>query len=110
MDFPSSLGALQKDSLVYKMGRMVGAQCNRLGIHFNYIPSVDINNNPNNPVINTRSFGEDKYNVANKSIAYFKGMNKEGVLGSAKHFPGHGDTDIDSHLATPTINHSFAYM
>ncbi|MEG2336284.1 MAG: glycoside hydrolase family 3 N-terminal domain-containing protein, partial [Bacteroidales bacterium] len=105
-----TLGALQKDSLVYKMGRMVGAQCNRLGIHFNYIPAVDINNNPNNPVINTRSFGEDKYNVANKSIAYFKGMNKEGVLGSAKHFPGHGDTDIDSHLATPTINHSFAYM
>lgn len=101
-----TLGALQNDSLIYKMGCMVGQQCKRLGIHFNYIPTVDINNNPNNPVINTRSFGEDKYKVAEKGLAYFNGMHGQGVLGSAKHFPGHGDTDTDSHLATPTINHT----
>ncbi|MEG1717395.1 MAG: glycoside hydrolase family 3 N-terminal domain-containing protein [Bacteroidales bacterium] len=99
------LGALQNDSLIYRMGSLVGEQCRRLGIHWNFIPVVDINNNPLNPVINTRSFGQDREEVANKGIAYYLGMKSQGILGSAKHFPGHGDTKTDSHFALPVINH-----
>lgn len=99
-----SLGALANTDLVYKMGLAVGEQHKRLGVHVNYAPVVDINNNPNNPVIGFRSFGEDKYRVAKHGIAYMKGMQDAGIMASAKHFPGHGDVAVDSHLDLPVIN------
>jgi len=101
-----TLGALNDPSLVYEMGRAVGEQCKRLGIHVNYAPVVDINNNPNNPVIGYRSFGEDKNKVTSLGLAYMKGMQDAGILACAKHFPGHGDVDVDSHLDLPVINKS----
>lgn len=104
--FQMTLGAVQDDQLLYQMGEEVGRQMKRAGMHVNFAPVVDVNNNPANPVINFRSFGEDKYNVASKSIAYMKGMQDENILTTAKHFPGHGDTDTDSHYALPQINHS----
>ncbi|MFA6770639.1 MAG: glycoside hydrolase family 3 N-terminal domain-containing protein, partial [Bacteroidales bacterium] len=100
------LGALQSDSLIFKLGYAVGEQTKRLGIDVNFAPSIDVNNNPANPVINTRSFGEDKYLVAKYGLAYMRGMQEAGVPGSAKHFPGHGDTDTDSHLSLPLISFS----
>jgi len=100
------LGAIQNDSLIYQMGADIAKQCKRLGIHVNLAPVVDVNNNPLNPVINSRSFGENKYNVAKKGIAYMKGMQDQGVMANAKHFPGHGDTDSDSHKTLPIINHN----
>ncbi|MBK9478535.1 MAG: serine hydrolase [Bacteroidetes bacterium] len=105
-----TLGAIQDDSLIYKMGVQIGRECKRLGIQVNFAPVVDINSNPANPVIGYRSFGENKYNVARKGIAYMKGMQSQHVLSNAKHFPGHGDTDVDSHKALPVINHSRARM
>ena len=99
-----TLGAMDDQRLVYEMGLAVGEQCKRLGIHVNYAPVVDINNNPNNPVIGYRSFGEDKYKVAKFGIAYMKGMQDAGIMACAKHFPGHGDVDVDSHLDLPVIN------
>lgn len=104
------MGAVQDRSLIYEYGRIVGEQCKRIGIQVNYAPVVDINNNPNNPVINDRSFGEDKYKVADYGIAYMKGMQDVGVMGCAKHFPGHGDVDVDSHLDLPVINKSMAQL
>ncbi len=106
--YQMALGAIQNDSLIYAMGAEIARQSRRLGIHVNFAPVADINNNPKNPVINFRSFGEDKDNVARKSIAYMRGMQDHGVLANAKHFPGHGDTDTDSHLALPVIKHSRA--
>lgn len=103
--FQMGLGAIQDEQLLYEMGQEVGKQVKRVGLHMNFAPVVDVNNNPNNPVINYRSFGEDKHNVARKSIAYMKGMQDQYVLTTAKHFPGHGDTDTDSHNALPVINH-----
>ena len=99
------LGALTDDEYIYEMGKAVAAQCLRLGIYMNFAPVADVNNNPNNPVINIRSFGEDKYKVAQKSIAYMRGLQDGGVLTCAKHFPGHGDTDKDSHDELPSIYH-----
>lgn len=99
-----TLGALSDDDVVYRMGLAVGQQCKRLGIHVNYAPVVDINNNPKNPVIGFRSFGEDKNKVARLGIAYMKGMQDAGIMACAKHFPGHGDVDVDSHLDLPVIN------
>src|SRR5574339_582493 len=99
-----TLGAMDNQRLVYEMGLAVGEQCKRLGIHVNYAPVVDINNNPANPVIGYRSFGEDKYKVAKFGIAYMKGMQDAGIMACAKHFPGHGDVDVDSHLDLPVIN------
>jgi beta-glucosidase-like glycosyl hydrolase/CubicO group peptidase (beta-lactamase class C family) len=99
-----TLGAMNNESLVYKMGRAIGEQCKRIGVHVNYAPVVDINNNPNNPVIGFRSFGEDKNKVAGFGIAYMKGMQDAGIMACAKHFPGHGDVDVDSHLDLPVIN------
>jgi beta-N-acetylhexosaminidase len=104
--YQMTLGAIQNDSLLYKMGVQVAKQLRRAGIHLNFAPVVDINNNPENPVINFRSFGEDKNNVTRKAIAYMRGMQDNGVLTTAKHFPGHGDTGTDSHYALPQINHS----
>lgn len=98
-----TLGALQDTSLVYRMGLAVGEQCKRLGVHVNYAPVVDINNNPNNPVIGYRSFGEDKYKVSRLGVNYMKGMQDAGILACAKHFPGHGDVDVDSHFDLPVI-------
>jgi len=106
ISFPRQLmiGAVPDAKLVYDFGRAVGEQCKRLGIHINFAPDVDVNNNPNNPVINDRSFGEDKYKVALFGIQYMKGMRDVGVMGSAKHFPGHGDVAVDSHYDLPVIN------
>lgn len=101
-----TLGAIQDESLIYKMGIHLGEQCKRLGVQVNFAPVVDVNVNPKNPIINARSFGEDKFNVARKGIAYMKGMQAVNVMANAKHFPGHGDTDSDSHKTLPTINHS----
>lgn len=103
--FQMALGAIQDESLIYDMGAEVARQIKRTGLHLNFAPVLDVNNNPNNPVINYRSFGEDKYNVTSKSIAYMKGMQDNSLLTTAKHFPGHGDTDTDSHYALPQINH-----
>lgn len=106
--FPRSLmlGAIQNNNLIYEMGKEIGEQCKRVGIAVNFAPVVDVNNNPNNPVINDRSFGEQKYNVIAKSYSYMRGLQDVGVLACAKHFPGHGDTDVDSHLDLPVIYHS----
>ena len=100
-----TLGAIRDDEAVYRYGREMARQCRRLGVNVSFSPSVDINNNPANPVINDRSFGDDRYNVAAKSARYMKGLQDGGVLASAKHFPGHGDTDKDSHYALPVISH-----
>jgi len=106
MDLPRQmmLGAMADPSLVYQYGRLVGAQCKRIGIQVDYAPVVDVNNNPDNPVINDRSFGEDKYKVAAFGVQYMKGLQDEGVMACAKHFPGHGDVSVDSHLDLPVIN------
>ena len=98
------LGAVQDPELIYEYGRVVGAQCKRIGIQVNYAPVVDVNNNPQNPVINDRSFGEDKYRVALYGIQYMKGMKDMGIQTCAKHFPGHGDVSVDSHMDLPAIN------
>jgi beta-N-acetylhexosaminidase len=105
-----TLGAMDDQRLVYEMGLAVGEQCKRLGIHVNYAPVVDINNNPNNPVIGYRSFGEDRDKVIKFGIAYMKGMQDAGIMACAKHFPGHGDVDVDSHLDLPVINKSRAEL
>ncbi|MCB9245591.1 MAG: serine hydrolase [Flavobacteriales bacterium] len=104
--YQMGLGSIQDNEIIYQMGRQIGRDCRRMGIHVNFAPVIDINNNPNNPVINYRSFGEDKYNVAAKGWAYSKGMQDEQVIACAKHFPGHGDTDVDSHKDLPVINHN----
>jgi beta-N-acetylhexosaminidase len=101
-----TLGALSNDSLIYEMGAEMAEHCKRLGIHVNLAPVADVNNNKLNPVINYRSFGEDKYNVTRKSIAYMNGMQNNGIMANAKHFPGHGDTDSDSHKTLPIITHN----
>jgi beta-glucosidase-like glycosyl hydrolase/CubicO group peptidase (beta-lactamase class C family) len=103
--FQMTLGSIQNDSLIYEMGRLIGQDCKRMGIHLNFAPVVDINNNPNNPVINSRSFGDDPKEVAKKAAAYMKGMQDEGIIATAKHFPGHGDTGSDSHHTLPLITH-----
>ncbi|NNK83027.1 MAG: serine hydrolase [Flavobacteriaceae bacterium] len=99
-----TLGAIKDNTLIEETGQQIGKHCKRLGIHFNFAPVVDINTNPKNPIIGNRSFGEDKYNVTEKAMALMKGMQSQGILASAKHFPGHGDTDTDSHKTLPTIN------
>ena len=104
--FNMTLGAIDDNSLIYKVGKRIGVHAKRLGVHINFAPVTDINTNPNNPIIGSRSFGEDKNNVTLKSLAYLKGMQSEGIMGSAKHFPGHGDTSTDSHKALPIINFS----
>ena len=102
-----TLGALQdNDDLIFEVGSNIAKDCKAAGIHWNLAPCVDINNNPNNPVIGYRSFGEDKFEVAKKAIAFVKGIKSEGVLTSIKHFPGHGDTATDSHLGLPLIDKS----
>ena len=97
------MGAMNNDSLVYQFGAEVARQCKCMGIHINFAPDIDVNSNPRNPVIGSRSFGEDKINVAKKGWAYMKGMQDNGVIACAKHFPGHGETDNDSHYTLPVI-------
>ena len=104
------LGAVQDTNIIYQYGKIAGEQCKRMGIQVNYAPVVDVNNNPNNPVINDRSFGEDKYKVAQFGIQYMKGLQDVGVMACAKHFPGHGDVAVDSHLDLPVINKSMAQL
>jgi beta-glucosidase-like glycosyl hydrolase/CubicO group peptidase (beta-lactamase class C family) len=101
-----TLGALPDDSLIREMGALVAKDCRRMGIHMDFAPVVDINNNPDNPVIGFRSFGEDPEMVARRSIVFMKGLQSGGILTTAKHFPGHGDTDSDSHITLPVINKS----
>ncbi len=105
-----TLGAIQDDNLIYQMGVDIGKQCKRLGIQVNFAPVVDINVNPKNPIINARSFGENKINVADKGIAYMKGLQSVNIMANAKHFPGHGDTDMDSHKSLPIIKHTKGRM
>ncbi len=105
LSFPyqMTLGAVQDNQLIYRMGREVAQDFHRIGMHFNFAPDVDINNNPKNPVIGIRSFGDNKYNVTQKAKAYMDGMVDGGILASIKHFPGHGDTDVDSHYDLPQL-------
>lgn len=105
VSFPDQLtiGAIQDAALAYKIGQAIGRQCKRAGIQVDYAPVVDINNNPNNPVINFRSLGEDKYRVSLLATRIMKGMQDEGVMACAKHFPGHGDVNVDSHLDLPVV-------
>ncbi|WP_304144205.1 glycoside hydrolase family 3 N-terminal domain-containing protein [Mesoflavibacter zeaxanthinifaciens] len=101
-----TLGAVKNNELIEQTGRQLGEHCKRLGVHFNFAPVVDINTNPNNPIIGNRSFGEDRDNVTEKALAFMKGMQSAGVLANAKHFPGHGDTSSDSHKTLPTVDFS----
>ncbi|TDG37105.1 glycoside hydrolase family 3 [Pedobacter changchengzhani] len=104
--YQMALGAIQNKELIYKMGLEVAKDFKRIGMQMNLAPDADVNNNPKNPVINYRSFGENKYNVALKAGAYMKGMQDGGLLTTLKHFPGHGDTDVDSHYDLPQLNFS----
>jgi beta-N-acetylhexosaminidase len=108
--YQMTLGAIRNDTIIYEMGKDIGKQFKRMGMHVNFAPVVDVNNNSMNPVINYRSFGEDRLNVAKKGTAYMRGMQSEGVMANAKHFPGHGDTDSDSHLSLPVIDHDMARL
>ncbi len=112
INYPRQLmmGATQDAGLIYEFGKAVGEQCKRLGIHVNYAPDIDVNNNPNNPVINDRSFGEDKYKVALYGVKYMQGMQAVNVMACAKHFPGHGDVSVDSHYDLPIINKTRAQL
>ena len=105
-----TIGAIRDNQLVYRMGREIGRQCKLLGINVNFAPDVDINNNPDNPVINMRSFGEDRDNVTAKAYSYMRGMQDVDVMSCLKHFPGHGDTDVDSHKDLPIIPHTRARL
>lgn len=98
------------DSIVYRMGQEIGRQCREMGIHINFAPVVDINSNPKNPVIGTRSYGTDRERVAQLGIMFAHGQQSQGVMAVAKHFPGHGDTDVDSHFDLPVINHSKEHL
>lgn len=108
IQFPKNmtLGALQDETLIYKVGQEIGRQCKAVGVHINFAPVIDINTNRANPIIGTRSFGISKEGVARKGLLFAKGLQSVGILACAKHFPGHGDTSVDSHLDLPVINHS----
>ncbi len=108
IDYPlqMTLGALTNNHLIYEMGKQVADQCKRLGVHINFAPVVDVNSNPQNPVIGMRSFGEDPKEVAQKADYYMRGMQDHGIMACAKHFPGHGNTHTDSHADLPVIGSS----
>jgi beta-N-acetylhexosaminidase len=111
-NFPKAitLGSISDLVLIEKTGFEIGSHCKRMGIHINFAPDADINSNPKNPVINYRSFGESPGKVANLASAFAKGMKRAGILASAKHFPGHGDTDVDSHRSLPILNHTKKHL
>ena len=102
-----TLGALRDNQLTYQVGQNIAFQAQRMGVHFNFAPSIDVNVNPNNPIIGNRSFGSDPLRVGENGTAYMKGLQNNRVMASAKHFPGHGDTDKDSHKTLPTISANF---
>jgi len=104
--YQMTLGAIKNDSLIFQLGKAVGSQFKRMGMQINLAPVADININPQNPVINYRSFGENRDQVSKKSIMYMNGMQGSGIVATGKHFPGHGDTNVDSHLDLPLISHS----
>ena len=101
-----TLGAIQDNNLVYEMASKIAEDAKKMGIYWNFAPVVDVNTNPKNPIIGNRSFGSDVQNVIAKSQAYAQGLQDNGVLAAIKHFPGHGDTDVDSHLDLPVVKHS----
>ena len=101
-----TLGAIQDNGLVYEMASKIAEDAKKMGIYWNFAPVVDVNTNPKNPIIGNRSFGSDVQNVIAKSLAYAQGLQDNGVLAAIKHFPGHGDTDVDSHLDLPVVKHS----
>ncbi len=102
--FNMTLGAVRDNELIYEVGKQIGEHCNRLGVHVNFAPVVDINTNPDNPIIGSRAFGSDKDLVIEKTSFFLKGLQSQNLLTTAKHFPGHGDTDQDSHKTLPTID------
>ncbi|MFN4075826.1 MAG: glycoside hydrolase family 3 protein [Cloacibacterium sp.] len=101
-----TLGAIQDNSLIYEMSSKIAEDCKRMGIYWDFAPVVDVNTNPANPIIGNRSFGSDINNVIAKGLSYAQGLQDNGVLASMKHFPGHGDTDTDSHLDLPVVSHN----
>ena len=112
MRFPRqmTLGAMPDEQLIYNMGAEVARQFKLVGIHVNFAPDIDINNNAANPVINTRSFGQDKYDVAQKGLLYMHGMQQNGLLACGKHFPGHGNTNTDSHYELPVLTQTYRQL
>ncbi|SEP88039.1 glycoside hydrolase family 3 N-terminal domain-containing protein [Neolewinella agarilytica] len=112
ISFPKqlALGAIRDNKLIYDMGAEIARQMHHMGVNVSFSPVLDVNNNPNNPVIDTRSFGEDRYNVTIKGYQYMRGLQDNGILASAKHFPGHGDTGTDSHYNLPVIAHNRARL
>jgi beta-glucosidase-like glycosyl hydrolase len=105
-----TLGAIKDLKLIERVGEMMGKESKRVGVHFNFAPVLDINTNPKNPIIGNRSFGENKVNVTEKAIALMTGVQNQGVFSTGKHFPGHGDTAIDSHLGLPTVTSSKEHL
>ncbi len=104
--YQMTLGAIQNDSLIFRMGAIIAQMLKKTGVNINLAPVADVNNNPANPVINVRSFGEDPDNVGRKAVMYMKGLQENGIIAIGKHFPGHGDTETDSHLDLPVIKHN----
>jgi beta-N-acetylhexosaminidase len=111
-DFPSlmAVGATGDSQFAYDMGRVTALEARAVGIHIPFAPVLDVNNNPDNPIINVRSFGEDPEEVADLGAAFVRGVQEHGAIATGKHFPGHGDTETDSHLGLPVIPHSRARM
>jgi len=105
-----TLGAMNDEQYVYQMGREIALKMKTLGVHVSFSPVVDVNSNPDNPVIGNRSFGENKEQVAKRSVAYIRGLQDHGIVAVVKHFPGHGDTDVDSHVALPVIHSDLARL
>ncbi|TGE14117.1 glycoside hydrolase family 3 N-terminal domain-containing protein [Hymenobacter elongatus] len=105
-----TLGAMDDDQYVYQMGREIALKLKTLGVHVSFSPVIDVNSNPDNPVIGNRSFGENKEQVAKRGVAYIRGLQDHGIIAVAKHFPGHGDTDVDSHVALPVVNTDMARL
>ncbi|MCB9201472.1 MAG: serine hydrolase [Flavobacteriales bacterium] len=104
--YAMTLGAVQDNNLIYAMANQIALDCKKIGVHWNFAPVVDVNTNPNNPIIGNRSFGSDRENIVEKSIAYMNGLQDNHILSSAKHFPGHGDTSSDSHKSLPVVAHN----
>src|SRR5690606_10094128 len=105
-----TIGAIEDNHLVNELGKAIGTQVKRMGVNFNFAPDVDVNTNPENPIIGNRSFGSDVQNVSDKGIAYMLGLKEKGVLAPANHFPGHGDTSTDSHKTLPVVGHDLGRL
>lgn len=101
-----TLGAIQDKDLIYKMATKIADDCKRMGINWDFAPVVDVNTNPNNPIIGNRSFGSEVSNVTQSALSYANGLQDNNILAAIKHFPGHGDTNTDSHLDLPVVSHS----